>query len=269
MATIDVDGTRIWYDVRGSGPALLQIGGAGAGHESFGFITERMVPHFTVVNFDLPGYGESDQIEKITLERWVSATAGLLAALGIRRAHVHGNSMGGLVAMQLAATQGEMIDRLVLNATSAKSDTVSQARFRTWKTLASSFGTGSETLAWELASQMLSRKLMDSLNAQTLISVMSDAIHRMCPQEVFCAACELIAEADLTSLLPAIKHPTLVIAGGQDILLPVDAGPNGAGSRRIAELIPDARLIVLEEAGHATLRERPEEVSAAIVAFLR
>ncbi len=269
MATIAVDGTRIWYETRGVGPALLQIGGAGAGHESFSFIDDRMASRFLVVNFDLPGYGESEQLQEYSLARWASVAAGLLEALGIPRAHVHGNSMGGLVAMQLAATRREIVDRLILNATSAKPDTVSQARFRIWKTLAATFGTGSKTLAWELASQMLSRRLMDSEDAEALITVMSDAIQRNCPQAVFCAACELIANADLVPLLPSITHPTLVIAGGQDILLPVDAGPHGAGSRAIAELIPDARLVVLEEAGHATLREAPHAVAAAILEFLQ
>ena len=65
MADAHINGARIWYEVHGEGEDyLLQIGGAGFAHENFGFVTDKMTPHFKVIEFDLRGYGLSDRPEQ-------------------------------------------------------------------------------------------------------------------------------------------------------------------------------------------------------------
>ena len=78
---------------------VIQIGGAVNGHEGYSLITPHMEKHFTVIDFDHRGYGQSDRPDqKYTMDTWVDDMAALLDALGIEKCHVHGGSMGGFIA---------------------------------------------------------------------------------------------------------------------------------------------------------------------------
>src|SRR5215471_9388448 len=99
-----VNGCRLWYELKGSGDHLIQIGGAGFAHENFGFVTDTMARHFTVIEFDLRGYGLSDRPEppeqEYSMEIWADDMAGLLETIGVERTHVFGTSMGAMVAIK-------------------------------------------------------------------------------------------------------------------------------------------------------------------------
>ena len=82
------------------------------------------------------------------------------------------------------------------------------------------------------------------------------------PAEGYAACCEAIAALDLRDDLPTIQAPTLVIASAEDSATPPEHG------RRIADAVPDARLVVLSEAAHLANVEQPEAVVAALVAHL-
>src|SRR4051794_34342601 len=84
MPDVTVNGCRIWYELKGSGDYLLQIGGAGFAHENFGFVTEDMARHFQVIEFDLRGYGLSERPEQAySMDVWADDIAGLLDAIGV------------------------------------------------------------------------------------------------------------------------------------------------------------------------------------------
>ena len=61
MARAQVNGVELWYELKGSGPYLVQIGGAVSAHEGYVTITEAMTEHFTVIDYDHRGYGQSDR----------------------------------------------------------------------------------------------------------------------------------------------------------------------------------------------------------------
>ncbi len=95
-----------------------------------------------------------------------------------------------------------------------------------------------------------------------------DVIERMrgqltaTPGEGYIGCCEAIAAMDLTSDLPRVKAPTLVLAAEQDLATPPDHG------RRIAELIPGARFQTVSPAAHIATVERPDLTTAMILRFL-
>ena len=270
MPDITVNGCRLWYEFKGSGDYLLQIGGAGFAHENFGFVTEDMAKHFTVIDFDLRGYGLSERpVQKYTMEVWADDVAALLDATGVERAHVHGTSMGGMVAIKLAGKYPEKVDGLVLDCTAAKSDFMCRARFEVWKALARAYGMGSRELALELATQALSRPFLDTPRGPEVVDVIQQVLERNCSVPVFCAACDAMIEMDLTSDLPKITAPTLVMDGDVDILTPLDQGPDGIGNRAIAQLIPTAELYVIESCAHTNLMEEPELSTQVVVDFLK
>ena len=270
MPDVNINGCRIWYELKGSGDYLLQIGGAGFSHENFGLVTEDMANQFTVIDFDLRGYGNSERpTQKYSMEVWADDCAALLDAIEVERAHVHGTSMGGMVAIKFAAKYPERVDGLIIDCASAKSDFMSRSRFEVWKALAQTHGTGSRELALELATQGLSRGFLDSPAGPEIIPTIQGVLERNCPVETFCAACDAMIEMDLVDDLGKITAPTLVMDGDLDFLTPLDQGPQGAGNRLIAERIPNAELYVIEGVAHTNLMEVPELSTKVVVEFLQ
>jgi pimeloyl-ACP methyl ester carboxylesterase len=144
------------------------------------------------------------------------------------------------------------------------------ARFQleVWKMVARAYGVDSTELAIELCTKAFSRGYLDGVGADALDAI-REVTARNVTTEVFCAACDAMIEADVTGVLARISAPTLVLVGAEDILTPLDCGPDGAGVRAIARAIPDARLHVFEGCGHGNLIERADESASVILDFLR
>ncbi|HEY7033785.1 MAG TPA: alpha/beta hydrolase [Thermomicrobiales bacterium] len=273
MPHANVNGVKIYYEISGSGPTVIQIGGAVNGHEGYALITPHMKEHFTVIDFDHRGYGFSDRpSQKYTMDTWVDDMAGLLDVLGIQKCHVHGGSMGGFIACLFGAKYPERVDRLVFNGAVAKCDWMARTNFHLWKRTAQTFGLGSEELALMLLTHAFSRKYLDEMVAGGSLhslSWMQDSITRNASLEIFSDACDAMAETDVTGLLAGIVASTLVLHGDEDILTPLDCGPDGAGARVIAEGIPDAELYLLKGCGHGVLFERADEAVGKVIDFLK
>ncbi len=269
MSEVMIGDCRIWYEVDGSGEHMLQIGGAGFGHENFNAVSEAMKANFTVIDFDLRGYGLSDRPEQhYDFDVWADDVAEVIRAVGVDRTHVHGTSMGGMVAIRLAAKYPELIDTLILSCTAAKSDHMMRARWKVWIELAKAYGTDSEILAEEISTQALSRRFLDGPTGDDTVTAIQGVLERNAPVFTFNAACQAMIDMDLTEDLKAIQAPTMVVAGDEDILTPLTQGPQGLGSAKIVELIPNAELCLMQGIAHSNLLEAPEASVNDIVAFV-
>jgi pimeloyl-ACP methyl ester carboxylesterase len=268
MAEARVNGARIWYELRGEGPPLVQIGGAISGHEGYAEVTDRMAERFTVLDYDHRGYGHSDRPDqRYDADVWSDDLAALLTAAGIERCHVHGGSMGGFIAARFATRYPERIERLVIGGAVARSDRMGRTQFEVWKLIARAYGVASEELALELTTKAFSRNYLSTLGDDLLRDI-REVTERNVELPVFLDACDTMIQTDVSPLLGSITAPTLVMVGSEDCLTPLDAGPDGVGARAMAEAIPGATLHVLEGCGHGNLIEQPEESIAAIFAFL-
>lgn len=272
MSYARVNGVKLYYETTGSGPVVVQIGGAVNGHEGYALITPRMRDHFTVIDYDHRGYGKSDRpAQHYTMDTWADDLAVLLDALGVERCHIHGGSMGGFIACLFAAKYPERVDRLVFNGAVAKCDWMARTHFHLWKRTAQTFGLDSDELALMLLTHAFSRAYLDEMvGTGSLHSLdwMKDSIRRNASLEVFCDACDAMAETDVTGLLGSVSAPTLVLHGDEDVLTPLDCGPGGAGARKIHEGIKGSELCLLEGCGHGVLFERSEEAVGKVIAFL-
>jgi pimeloyl-ACP methyl ester carboxylesterase len=269
VPTATVNGAKLWYELTGEGPHLVQIGGAVSGHEGYSGITPAMAEHFTVLDYDHLGYGQSDRPEGHTynLEGWVDDLSGLLDALEIPRLHVHGGSMGGFIATRFASKYPERVDKLVVGGAVAKCDRMSRTQFRIWKALAAAYGVASEELALHLTTHAFSRHYLDSIGDDA-VAEMQQVTARNATLEVFLAACDLMIATDTRHELAEITAETLVMVGDQDVITPLDAGPDGAGARFMASEIQHAELYVLEGCGHGNLVERAGDSIQRIINFL-
>jgi len=269
MPRTTVNGVSLWYELSGSGPYLVQIGGAVSAHEGYATVTPAMAEHFTVLDYDHRGYGHSDRPagQVYDIDVWSDDLAGLLDALDIPKLHVHGGSMGGFIATRFAARYPERVDRLVIGGAVAKCDRMSRTQFHIWKAISKAYGVDSEELALQLTTHAFSRAYLDSLG-ETAVAEMRDSTARNVNAEVFAAACDLMIATDTRHELSYISAPTLVMVGEADVITPLDAGPEGAGARFMADNIPRAELCVLEACGHGILVERDAECLRVILDFL-
>jgi 3-oxoadipate enol-lactonase len=202
------------------------------------------------------------------MEVWADDAAALLAALGIERAHVHGVSMGGAVAMQLAAKYPERVDRLVLNGTYAKNDYAGRLAQDMRIRVAEHMGMDSRALAELIYSQGLSRAALDRADASRVLDFVQDRFERINRREVFLRACRAMRDMDLRACLPRIEAETLVIGGDEDLISPWVMGPTGAGMQYVFEHIANCRRYVVRGSGHSTVSEKTEEYCRVVAAFL-
>ena len=118
---IGVNGVSLWHRITGEGEPVVQIHGAGFGHFNFDPATPELSKQFRVVDYDMRGYGQSDKpLQHYDMEVWADDLAGLMDALGIEQAHVHGTSMGGMIAIVFAGKYPERTTSVVINCAAAQ-----------------------------------------------------------------------------------------------------------------------------------------------------
>ena len=270
MPHATINGASIWYKLTGTGEPVVQIHGCGFGHFNFATATPVLSQDFTCIDFDMRGYGQSDQpIQPYTMETWADDIAGLLDHLGHESAHIHGTSMGGMVAQQFAAKYPNRTRRLVINCSAAKLDYAGVLTFKNWIDIGERMGTGSRTLAELIAWQALSRRFLDGPNGKAAVDMIQDILHKSNRVEVFKRACQAMIDMDLRPLLPTITAPTLVIGGDEDIMTPWEQGPSGAGQEYIAQHIPGAIKYVIKGSNHSSLFDGTEENCRVVRAFFK
>jgi pimeloyl-ACP methyl ester carboxylesterase len=114
-----VNGIQIYYEEHGKGDPLLLIQGLGYPSGMWFLQIPALARNFRTIVFDNRGVGRTDKPdEEYSIPLMASDAAGLLHALGIKKAHVVGVSLGGYIAQELALSQPDLVDRLVLLATS-------------------------------------------------------------------------------------------------------------------------------------------------------
>jgi pimeloyl-ACP methyl ester carboxylesterase len=110
-----VNGTQIYYEVRGEGPPLVMLHGGVTPSEMFGAPLDAMAKHFKVIAIHARGHGLSkDTAAPWSLEQDADDVAAVLRSLNIAKASVMGYSFGGGIALQFAFRHADMLDRLVL-----------------------------------------------------------------------------------------------------------------------------------------------------------
>lgn len=262
VAKVRLDsGVSLSYCDEGDGVALVQVHGLGTGRGNFDLIRPHLARRLHVYDLDLPGYGESDEPDPPrTVEGFAEDVAGFIRALDLAPAHVHGGSMGGQIALVLAARHPELVDRLAITCSFARMDDAGRMMFRTWRTAARA---GSEALAELTSLQGFSRSFWDRQDSAAVLDAFVTALSTTTPEE-FLRDLGAIEAADLSAEVPNVRAPTLLLAAGEDLITPVQTAPSGLGMTDLERLIPSSDLQVLEGCGHFITIERPEETATRI-----
>jgi pimeloyl-[acyl-carrier protein] methyl ester esterase len=250
----------LFHAVRGQGQPLVLLHGWAMHSGIFASLVERLESAFAVHLVDLPGHGRSrDAGVPLTL----AAAADAVAATVPERALWLGWSLGGLVALQVAATRPAAVRGLVALAASPRfvraddwphgMDAALFASFARdlgadWRTTVDRF------LALEANGSEHMREDLRLLRAQVFA-------HGEPEPSVLADGLRVLADGDLRTMLPTLAMPSLWLAGRRDRIAHPEA------LRAAAATAPRARFVQVERAGHAPFLTHDDEVVEAVLAF--
>jgi pimeloyl-ACP methyl ester carboxylesterase len=268
---IEVNGVNLWHRVTGEGEPVVGIHGAGFGHFNLDPVTPAIAAAgFRVVDYDQRGYGVSDKpLQHYDMEVWADDLAALLDVLGIERAHVHGTSMGGMVAQVFAGKYPQRTISVVINCSAARLGVTGRLIFKNWIDIArlDPDGPGSRILAELITWQALSKAYLEQEDEVALADHIQSILRDSNRVEVFTAACQAMCDMDLTPWLGRITSPALVLGGDEDVMTPWDQGPNGVGQEGIHQAIAGSEKYVIASAGHSTIFDSTEEHARVVIDF--
>jgi pimeloyl-ACP methyl ester carboxylesterase len=266
MPTVQLPGGEsIWFRKSGSGAPLLQIHGTAFGHRNFEKLTPLMVPHFEVIEMDLPGYGDSKGKMADSMAGIGDQVFAFINAARLGRINVHGTSFGAMIALAMAARHPEVIDKLVLSCFLTRYDNAARMMRGTWKRAA--MGMGMEYVADLTSVAGFARSFYDRPEAEGQLQSMREAFSKNTP-EAMVAGTEAIERTDLSEFIPHVAARTLMLAGAEDNMTPFKPATSGVGFFQIQDKMQNAELAVLPDCGHYLVIEQPKLCAEKIVEFV-
>ena len=258
---IEVGGLRVAYRRVGTGPPLVLLhGGFGSDSRSWRPQFEALANGFTVVAWDAPGCGQSDDPpDTFRLPDYADCLAIFIEALALDRPHVLGLSFGAALALELYRRHPQLPRTLVL---------------------AGAYAGWAGSLPPEVVAERLARVLREAEQdaAQWVPAYIHGMLTESAPQAMVdevtafmsdvhpagnVAMVRSLAEADLRDVLPRIEVPTLLLYGDLDTRSPVAIG------EALHAEIPGSTLAVLTGVGHLSNIEGADRFNREVRAFLR
>jgi len=215
MPYAQVGDIKLYYEMHGDGRPVLLIPGLGADTRLFSNVVPLLATFHQVVVLDPRGGGQSDKpAGQYSIEQMADDVAGLFGTLGVASADVVGYSMGGKIALQLAACHPDLVDHLVLCATAPRPP-----------------GTRWFSRRWFMMDLVSRIPLFRKADGQ--------------PSYAFEAQRQASRSFDGRGLLPQVEASTLIIRARRDWIVP-------ASDAAELQRIPDSSLVDLP-GGHLTL----------------
>lgn len=253
----EVNGTRLWYEASGKGPAVVLVHGGLVDSRMWDAQMKPLSKHFRVVRYDIRGYGRSQAPagEYQVLED----LRALLDYLKIEKATLVGLSLGGIVSADFALEYPARVERLVLVGPGLRGD----KQPRDERT----------TRAYQIGAREGTEKYFEAFMESDLLAGIRKrpkaraSMHTMMVENF--KAVEYVAkgwpqspEPPTAERLAQIKQPTLVVIGSLD-------GKNLQNiADRLAKEIPNARKVVIDGASHHPPVETPEDFNRVLLDYL-
>jgi pimeloyl-ACP methyl ester carboxylesterase len=269
--TVQINSHTIFYTVKGEGKPLVLIHGYGAGIWVWEKQIDVLSQRYRVYAFDLIGHGFSDRPKMpYTPETYIHCLKDFMDGVGVEKATLIGNSMGGGVAWAMAILFPDRVDRLIL-IDCVPPDVLSQVKNESFRMLAVI-----KDIPF-LPYLVMAARDKNSIR-QILLECISD-IRLITPEVVdrqyqlskikgttwalystFKHAREALKLKDSFSL---IRKPTLFIWGDRDLIFPPPLGES------LHRAIAGSKFQRIEKSGHIPMWETPGEVNQAILEFLQ
>lgn len=245
MQEIDVEGLKIAFERRGSGPPLFLVHGGLADHREWSRQLEGLSNEFTIIAWDAPGCGRSsDPPESFRMPEYADCLAAFIHALGLERPHVLGLSWGSTLALELYRRSSGIPRTLVLTG-----------GYAGW----------AGSLPPEEVAERLGR-FMDQIEEppeRWVRDYIPTLLTERAPQDMVDEMILAMAEADLRDILPTIDIPTLLLYGEEDVRSPLSV------AQELHAQIPGSTLVLIPGVGHQSNVEAAGRFNDEVRNFLR
>ena len=269
--TIQIKGHTLFYVVKGEGEPLVLIHGYGAGMWVWEKQIDILSRFYRVYALDLIGHGFSDRPKiAYTPDAYIHFLKDFMDGVGIDKATLIGNSMGGGIAWAMAIFFPERVERLIL-INCVPPDVLDQVRNESFRTLVAIkdipllpylviASRNRSSIKWILKECVSNVKLItpEVLNRQYQLSKI-----KRTPWVLYSTFKNAKEGLKLKDHLSRIYHPTLFIWGERDLIFPPSVGEN------LHQTIRGSKLQMIEKSGHIPMWETPDEVNRIIFSFLK
>ena len=250
----EVNGTRLFYEARGEGPAVVLIHGGLVDSRLWDEQVGPLSKRFRVVRYDLRGFGRSAAAPEPFSH--LEDLRALLDFLKVERASLVGLSLGGIVAADFALEHPERVERLVLVGPGLRGDR--QPPSKDLAAVVEAMGRGAEAFA----DVSMSRELYAAVRPGTAAHAL---LRRMLLDNFKGVSTFRLArypEPPTAERLGQVRAPTLVVIGSRDAPTLLNIADT------LAAQIPGARTVVIEGSSHHPPVEKPKELNRALLDFL-
>jgi 2-hydroxy-6-oxonona-2,4-dienedioate hydrolase len=264
---LDVGGVRTRYLHAGdpAKPTLVLLHGSGGHAEAYVRNLESHAEHFSTWSIDMLGHGYTDKPgHLLEIPHYVDHLAAFLDTIGVQRAYVSGESLGGWVASRFAVDHADRVERLVLNTAGG-----SQADPEVMKRIITLSMAAAENPSWETVQARIKWLMADKSKDYDDIVASRQRVYRQpdfvaAMRDIMALQDPEIRQRNLMSASDygAIEAPTLVLWTSDDPTADTTEG------RRISEMIPGARFEVMEGCGHWPQYEDPKTFNRLHIDFL-
>jgi pimeloyl-ACP methyl ester carboxylesterase len=259
---VDARGIATFCVDLGDGDPVMLLHGSGPGVSAwanwFGNIP-ALAERFRVLAPDLVGWGDTERPHAVEygLRTWVDQCFGVLDALGIDRCSIVGNSLGGRLALAMAAWQPQRVPRMVLMG-AAGPDLVPTPALIAGRSYEPSIENMDRLLreAFAFDPTIVDEELVRIRHEASVAPGAHDAYMTMFAQDV--GANTALPNHEIAQ----IDVPTLVVHGREDAVVPVECGI------QLSQLIPRADLLVFGQCGHWTQIEHRDRFNELVGSFL-
>ena len=259
MPSLETGHCSLFYEDAGEGFPLVLVHGFGSSSQDWELQLRAFSDRYRVIAPDLRGFGRSQRAEPLSIEQFASDILLILDEAGVRRFHLLGFSLGGAVALQIAAVAKERICRLVLvNTLPSFRPKNLRKRMELWTRLLVVRFIGMETMG-----RLIGARLFPDEGQAGLRKIFIERYSRNDRKSYL----SVLAHAPLWSvehLLPELDIPTLLISAELDYenILP------HAEKKAFIEKMPNARMVVVPGSRHATPIDSTETFNGLVESFL-
>ena len=255
-----INGIEIDYRDEGSGIPVVLIHAFPLNQSMWDDQLSHLRNRCRGISLDLRGFGGSDAPNGVySIDEMAADVRGLMTALEIDRAVLAGLSMGGYIALAFFRNYPEAVRGLVLADTRAGADTP-EARGRRLNSALKAEREGSRAIGEDMVPLLLGRTTMET--RPSVVEKVRMIIEGNSTQGIAGAQRAMAERRDSTNMLPVIDVPVLIVVGSEDTLTPV------AEAERMRNGIRGAWLRIIDDAGHLSNLEKPEEFNAALTEFI-
>lgn len=245
--------------VQGSGAPVVLIHGMGFGADYWTPQIEALAQNYRVIAWNMPGYGGARALSHMSFATLTQSLLALLDETAVLKAHIIGHSMGGMVALDFAASYPGRVKTLTLFGASPAfppPDSDFAKAFVKARLAPLEAGGGMADAARETIRDHFGSEI-NSAGCKIAFDCMS-----ACPPDIYRQSLDCLQNFDRRDALATLAMPTLVIGAERDINAPAK------GVEKMAAKIPGAEYTCLANLGHLANLEAPDIFNRVVLDFL-